>query len=42
MNDTNSEILYPIGRRPGTYSETSKSILLMVPDLDTVNEDYLS
>ncbi|CAF4980322.1 unnamed protein product, partial [Rotaria magnacalcarata] len=22
MNDTNSEILYPIGRRPGTYSET--------------------
>ncbi|CAF5165352.1 unnamed protein product, partial [Rotaria magnacalcarata] len=24
MNDTNSEILYPIGRRPGTYSETSK------------------
>ncbi|CAF4811565.1 unnamed protein product, partial [Rotaria magnacalcarata] len=24
MNDTNSEILYPIGRRPSTYSETSK------------------
>ncbi|CAM4823104.1 unnamed protein product, partial [Rotaria magnacalcarata] len=24
MNDTNSEILYPIGRRSGTYSETSK------------------
>ncbi|CAF4572698.1 unnamed protein product, partial [Rotaria magnacalcarata] len=23
MNDTNSEILYPIGRRSGTYSETS-------------------
>ncbi|CAM4792685.1 unnamed protein product [Rotaria magnacalcarata] len=29
MNDTNSEILYPIGRRPGTYSETSKLVLLM-------------
>ncbi|CAF4527395.1 unnamed protein product, partial [Rotaria magnacalcarata] len=24
MNDTNSEILYPIERRPSTYSETSK------------------
>ncbi|CAM4848883.1 unnamed protein product [Rotaria magnacalcarata] len=24
MNDTNSEILYPIGRRSDTYSETSK------------------
>ena len=29
MNDTNSEILYPIGRRPGNYSEKSKLILLM-------------
>ena len=29
MNDTNSEILYPIGRQPGTYSETSKLVLLM-------------
>ncbi|CAF4585559.1 unnamed protein product, partial [Rotaria socialis] len=29
MNDTNSEILYPIGRRPGNYSEKNKLILLM-------------